>query len=456
MRRVSATSAVLWGLALACALGWAGRLSGEPLSVEAVQQPAAAQEKIPELVDALTKLNKGDVEGALADMKAAATKHPELPPAEIIMAQVYSRANRPDAIRYWLERAVVESPADPEAPAMLAQEALQNKRIAEARLLFEKAHQLLANFGGDAKRKQNLQGLVLRQLAVMAMGRKEWDNAKGYLDELLKLRPSDADALQLLARVSFEQGKIEEALEKLKAAKVADDKMLVPQATLAQWFEGAGKRKEAQDYMVQAINAAPNDFTTRLVAANWALQAQAYGESRKQADIAIKFAQGQPIDPTPALIVGGSAAIFQGDYPAAEDYLRKAVAAAPANFAATNNLALALCEQDDKAKQRLAGQYADLNARLYANDPDNVLEALSTLGRVLFRLGELTKSDQVFRKIVAAGRPLSPDTAFYIAALYAATDRKDDAKKLLAEVVKKEGLVSQRKNAEQLLKDLGP
>jgi tetratricopeptide (TPR) repeat protein len=451
MRRVSVSLAFLGGVTVALAIGWAGRLAAEPLSVEAMQKPAA-QEQIPELVDAMAKLNKGDVDGALNDMKAAAKKHTQLPPAEIMMAQIYAKANRPDAIRFWLERAVVEAPTDPEAFAMFAQEALQGKRIVESRLLFEKTYQLLQNFNGDAKRKENLQGLTLRQLAGLAMGRKDWDGGKGYLDELLKVRPNDADALQLLARVLFEQGKIDDALAKLKAAKTADDKTLVPQAALGRWFEEAGKRKEAQEYMVQALTAAPNDFGTRFVAAQWALQAQAFGESRKQADIAIKLAETQKLDPTPALIVGGNAAIFQGDFAVAEDYLRKAVALAPANFTATNNLALALCEQDDKAKQRLAAQYADVNSRVYSDE----IEAASTLGRVLFRMGELAKADQVFRKVIAAGRPLSPDTGYYIAALYAATDRKDDAKKLLGEIVKKEGLMSQRKAAEQLLKDLGP
>jgi tetratricopeptide (TPR) repeat protein len=451
MRRVSANLAVLGGVALALAIGWAGRLSAEPLSVEAMQKPAT-QEQIPELVDAMAKLNKGDVDGALSDMKAAAKKHPQLPPAEVMMAQIYAKANRPDAIRFWLERAVVEAPTDPEAFAMFAQESLQGKRIVESRLLFEKTYQLLQNFNGDAKRKENLQGLTLRQLAGLAMGRKDWDGAKGYLDELLKVRPNDADALQLLARVLFEQGKIDDAMAKLKAAKTADDKTLVPQAAMGRWFEEAGKRKEAQEYMVQAINVAPNDFGTRFVAAQWAMQAQAFGESRKQADIAVKLAETQKLDATPALIVGGSAAIFQGDYPAAEEYLRKAVAIAPANFAATNNLALALCEQNDKNKQRLALQYAEMNSRL---KPDDV-EAASTFGRALFQYGEVAKADQIFRNVIAAGRPLSPDTGYYIAALYAATDRKDDAKKLLAEIVKKEGLMSQRKSAEQLLKDLGP
>lgn len=451
MRRLSTSLAILGGIAVVCAICWAGRLSAEPLSVEAMQKPAAT-EQFPELVDADAKLKQGNIEGALADMKAAAKKHPELSPAEVMMAKVYARFNRPDAIRFWLERAVVESPDDPEAFAMFAQESLQGKRIVESRLLFEKTYELLKNFNGDPKRKESLQGITLRQLAGLAMGRKEWDAAKGYLDELLKVRPNDTDALQMLARALFEQGKTDEAIAKLKAAKAVNEKVLLPEAAVARWFEESSKSEQAQEYMVKAITAAPNDFNTRFVAANWALHKQAFGESRKQSDIAIKLADTQKLDPTPALVTAGSAAIFQGDYAAAEDYLRKAAALAPAEFAATNNLALALCEQDDKDKQKLALQYAEINSRLRNED----VEAASTFGRALFRFGDLAKSDQIFRQVIAAGRPLSPDTGYYIAALYAATNRKEDAKKLLTEIVKKEGLFSQRKNAEQLLKELGP
>ncbi|MBN1590251.1 MAG: tetratricopeptide repeat protein [Pirellulales bacterium] len=450
MQRSSMGLMVMGGIALACVLSLVGPSAADTLPLDDLQKPAT-QEAIPELADVMTKLNKGDVAGALADMKAAVEKHPQLPPAEVMMAQLMSRTNRADTVRYWLEQAIIASPNQPDAYVMLGQDAMQNKRTAESQLLFEKSYQLLEGFTGDAKRKEGLQTIVFGSLAGLAMNRKDWDAAKGYLVESLKLHPDDGRALQLLGRVLFEQGNAEEALEKLKAAKTADPKTLTPEATLANWYEEAGDRANAGKYMVEAIKIAPTDFNTRFVASNWKFQTQDFKQARVQADIALQLAEKQDIDPSAALILAGSIAIFQGDYPAAEAYLRKAIALAPANFAATNNLALALCEQDDEAKRKLAFQYAQINSRLR---PDDV-EAASTLGRVLFTLKHYADADKVFRKVATTGQSLSPDTAYYIAALYAETDRKEEAKKLLEQVVKKEGLFSQRKNAEQLLKDLG-
>ena len=455
MQRLSVGLVALQGIVVVLALSWAVPSSAEPLSIDSLQQKPAAQKEIPELVSAQEKLRKGDVEGALADMKAAAAKHPNLSPGETMMAHIYSRTNRPSTVRYWLERAVVESPDDPEAYAMLGQDALQNKRIAEARLLFKKTYELLANYNGDENRKKQLQALTFRQLAALAMGRKEWPMATGYLDELLKLRPDDKDALQLLARVLFEEGKPEEAIEKLKAAKLTDVEMLTPEAMVAQWYEGADDRDNAIKYMTAALKKAGRDYKTRFVAADWAFKAQSFDQARTQADAALKLAGMQDINPSPALTLAGSIAIFQGDYPTAEKYLLEAVAKSPATFPASNNLALALCEQDNEDKQKLALQYAKINAALYPQDSNYYIEALSTLGRVLFRLGDYKEADAVFRKVISTGRPLSPDTVYYIADLYAATDRRDDAKKLLASVEKKEGLFSQRENAKKLLEKLG-
>ncbi len=450
MQRLSVGWVVLQGIVLACALSWVGPLAAEPLTGDSLQKPAA-KEEIPEINQAMEKLRKGDQAGALADFKAAREKHPKLSPAEIMMARSFANVNQAGPMRFWLERAVAQSPGDPEAYTILGQDALGAKRVAEARLLFEKAHQLLQSYDADAERKKALQTLTIGPLASLAVDREDWDTAKGYLNELLKLHPNNDRALQSLALVLFKQGDISGALEKLKAAKTADMEVLTPEAVLAGWFEKDGDRESARKYMVEAINAAPRDFKTRFAAGNWAFQAQSFDQARKQADIALKLAGDGKLDPSPALILAGTIAVFQNDYPAAEAYLRKAVAEAPASFSASNNLALALCEQDDASKQKLALQYARINRKLYPED----IEAASTLGRVFFRLKRFRESDAVYRKVLTSGRSLSPDTVYCVAALYTETNRRDEARKLLTEAVKSKGLFSQRENAKKLLESLG-
>ena len=47
------------------------------------------------------------------------------------------------------------------------------------------------------------------------------------------------------------------------------------------------------------------------------------------------------------MILRGVVALFEEDYPKAEEYFQLAHLQSPGNFAASNNLALALCEEVD-------------------------------------------------------------------------------------------------------------
>jgi tetratricopeptide (TPR) repeat protein len=440
----------LWGLAVAAVALTASYLPADPLAIDSLQkpEPAAQEQQPPEITDAMTRFRNRDVTGAYSVLQTAVKNRPELPPAEVLMAQFFLAARQGDAARDWLERAVTAAPNDPQAYVFLGQEAFDNQRRVEATLLFEKAKALLATFTGNAKRKAMLEAATESTLARLDMGRKDWAGAQAHIGDLLKLQPNSAPALQMLGRTLFEQKKPAEALEKLKAAQGVDKTVLTPEATMAQWYEQAGDRENATKNMVAALTAQPKDFRTRLAAADWAFQAGEFDQARAQVDIALTLDPNE----SDAKVLAGNVAIYQKDYPTAEKYFKQALVERPGNFAASNNLALALCEQNDKAKQEQALQYAQINVRLYPKE----IEPLSTLGRAFFRSGQLVEADQVFRQIAASGKSLSPDTAYYMADLYAATNRADDAKALLQNALKSTSvLFSLRKEAEALQKRLG-
>ena len=423
--------------------------TGEPLSVgQAVAPDAESASQVPaEVKDAFARFQNRDVSGALATLEKAIELHPELPPADIIMAQFCGSSKQAEAsVRFWLEKSTVDNPDDPEAYVMLGRAALQAKHNAEAELLFDKARQLLTGFKGNEKRKTAMEMATYGQLAQLAMKRKNWAFAQENLESLLKLRPDNAATLQMLANTLFQQGKPEEAMEKLRAAAAADDNVLTPEATMANWYEEAGDRKKAGEYMVEALNAKPKDFNTRLMAANWALQTKAFDQARQQVDIAIKL---DP-DSTSAKVLAGNIALFQQDYAAAEKYFKEVVAVDPTNFTATNNLSLALAELGGEKNLKLALQYANINTKLYTNQP----EPSSTLGWVLFKMGKLRDAERALQHSASLGQTLRPDTAYYIASVYAATDRKDEARKLLESALKTKGLFSERKDAQALLDKL--
>ena len=425
---------------------WSNQAVAEPLSLETLNAPETKTEEIPELREALTRFQAGDVSGTKKILDKAVENHPKLPPSEVIMAQFFAAARQAQGVRLWLQRAIQEHPASPDAYVMLGQMDAQGGQTIEAWLLFEKANSLLADSKLDEERKKSLESAIQGQLAQLAMSRKNWDEAKKYLQKLLDKQPDNAAALQLLGRVLFEEGKPQEALEKLQAAKAANEKVLTPQAIMAQWYEADDDRSNAAKSMTEALTIAPKDFETRMAAAKWAFVAKDFAQAMTQAEAALKL---EP-DSIPARLMVGNIAIFQHNYPTAEKYLREAWEKAPSNFAASNNLALALCEQDDADKLKLAQNLAKMNAQMYQNEA----EAFSTLGRVLYKSERLREAEQSLRKAVSLGKAVSPDTAYYMAVILADTERQDDAKKLLQSALKSKGLFAQRSEAEALLQRL--
>jgi Tfp pilus assembly protein PilF len=206
------------------------------------------------------------------------------------------------------------------------------------------------------------------------------------------------------------------ALEKLKEAAKVDPEILTPEAMLAQYYEQSGDHENAKKWMVSALTLAPKDLKTRLTAGQWSLHTGRLDDAQTQAAAALQ------IDPTslPAKILRGVVAIFQKDYTTAERYFELARLQSPRNFAAGNDLALALIEQDDKPKQLRALEYAENNVRLYQRSP----EAASTYGWVLYKLGRLDDAEKWLQAAISAGQ-VSPETAYYCARL--AKDRGHDA-----------------------------
>jgi tetratricopeptide (TPR) repeat protein len=285
-------------------------------------------------------------------------------------------------------------------------------------------------------------------LAQVAISRKDWAGAQKHLEAWLKLAPKNTTALQLLAGCLFEQKNVPGALEKLKEAAKLDPEILTPEAMLAQYCERSGDRANATKWMITALTLAPKDLKTRLVAGDWALQAGKLDDAQTQAAAALQ------IDPTSlrAKLLRGMVAAYQKDYTTAERYFELANLQSPRNFLASNDLALALIEQDDKSKQFRALEYAERNVRLYQRGPE-APEAASTYGWVLLKLGKLDDAEKWLQAAVSSGQ-VSPDTAYYYARL--AKERGNDplAKQWLDGALKSTAPFAMRPDAMALLAKL--
>jgi len=85
--------------ALAAQRAWAEPVAVQPVLPEAV----GSGQQIQEVTDAVTRFRNGDVDGALALLNTAVKKHAELPPARLMLAQLFAAANQPAAVRDSIE-----------------------------------------------------------------------------------------------------------------------------------------------------------------------------------------------------------------------------------------------------------------------------------------------------------------------------------------------------------------
>jgi Tfp pilus assembly protein PilF len=403
-------------------------------------KPASPDQNIPEITDAVKQFNNQNYTGAYKSLQDAVEKHKELPPAEDMMAQFFFRLaqvaaqnnqNQTDyvrSMRNWLEMGIQKNPTDPEAYLILGELAVLDNRVAEAELLYNKCSELMAGFKGDAKRKENMEPRILSGQATIAEAREAWPQAKKLLEDWLKKDPKNDAIMQRLARVTFQQTDATAAYDWLKQAREANPKQLLPEAALALYYEAYPKQreanhKEAVKWMEKAIKEAQkDDVTTRLVAAQWALETDQVEKAKEWASDAVKL-NDKSIE---AKLLRGVVALFLKDYTGAEIYFQSALLLAPGNFSASNYYALALMEQKDNEKVKLALDYAKNN---YATNSRNA-EAASTFGWALYKNKMYPDAERALR-LALTGTSVNPDTLYYLAVVLADKDtnpKKDDPK----------------------------
>ena len=424
------------------------------------------QKQYPEVQEAAQLLvgPKHDMAGAIKILEAAARKYPELPSAHVLMYQILAQLNQGNAARFELERAVHAAPNDPEPYVILGNIALQEKRVAEATMDFDKAKQLLATYT-NAERKGAMEQQAMSGIAQVAEVNEDWKEAESRLRELLRLAPKDLVAHQRLARAMFQQGKAQDAYDILKKAKAIDlanaqepngkEVFLTPEAIMAKFydeFEGAGsKTGNAELWFKAALKKAPNDLPTRQVVAIWALDRGKIDFAKEQAEAALKI-EASDLKKYSGSNVGhmlcGLVGLWEKKWPDAEKYFEFIILENPNDFGARNNMALALVEQSDPDKQRRALAYAEANYKDNKNSPD----ALSTLGWVYFRRNEFDQAGLALDQAIKAtgGNLTNPDTATYVAHILYHQDKKWQAKEILESILKSGRPFSMRPEAEKL------
>jgi tetratricopeptide (TPR) repeat protein len=412
-----------------------------------VTSPQGGNDAMPEIGEAVARFRNRDFDAALAILKRAVAKNPDLPPAHVVMARLFAKANDKNMVRVALEKAASEAPADPEAFILLAELALREGHVAEASATLSKARELLAPFRGSVKRRDFMTLALANTSVGIAEARKDWPLAKAHLEEILNDHPNDVQALQRYARVLFQQEKRQEALDVLAKAKKIDSQVLLPEARLALFSEQNGDHRTAKRWMADALRIAPRDVRACLAAGQWAWETREFADAQKYSARAVQMAP----DLSEAAILRGVVALFQKDYETAELYFERANLESPNRSAITSHLALALCEQSDFAKVRRALEYASINARKNPKDRD----AICTYAWVLYKAGLIHEAEQHLRQGLSQGGATSDD-AFIAALILLDQGHKGDVRQLLEKALRSPGPFRKRPESIALLTEVAP
>ncbi|MBE6425468.1 MAG: hypothetical protein IJD43_12055 [Thermoguttaceae bacterium] len=403
--------------------------AGETAAAPAAAGSTAAQPEVdPELKAAFEDFTALKFADAIAKLDKVRESKPDMAPSQLVLASWLAQVQppQPQAVRQAIEVAVTKHGDDPEAYVILAELNLQNSCVTEAETLFEKGASLNANFTGSQKRKSEIQKRILIGQAQVQALRGRNDEAKATLGAVLKLDAENIGALNLLALISFNTEDYASAIAAYTKVREIQPTALLPEARIAMMCQqkntDEGKKLAAQ-YMKEAISKAETDPQVRIVAARWSLMIGKTKQAGQQADFAIQLLAKQKEAKADdafvnnlfleANLLRGIIALYDKDYATAEKFFNVILTESPSNFAATNNLALALCEQDE-AKQKKAVEFAQVNIDRFGNQQPMVF---STAAWVMHKMGRYQEAANLLqRHLQMTNGNMSSDTAYYLAA----------------------------------------
>jgi tetratricopeptide (TPR) repeat protein len=430
-----------------------GQITQQTLIGDAVSETGPKYSDIDKAIQFFTNR---DVTNARLLIETAKSKDPSLPPIDVVMAKLYFASNNAAGGRASLERAVLETPSDPEAYLILAEQAVQQGRFIEAESLYDKAIGLLDKFTENAKRKRNFQIAARAGRTLIYERRKDWPAAAADMQELLKVDPKNAAAHYRLGRALFMQKQYPAGYKEFEAAQAEDKNKTMPSPDvsaalhydqLSQQAEGAEAtemQKKAQQFFDRAIKK--SDAPTLVAYAQWLIK----NDNLEKAEAALAEARKANPDVLNLLVLSGITARMREQYKPAEDFFMDAVRISPANTDTLNQLALLLIAQPDPAKRQRALEFAGISSRLNEQSAD----AQVTLAWVLSQLNQPANAEQALRNAMQLGN-LSPDSKYLIAKMLLERN-PNTARQLLQDALQNDSnlIFVNRQDAKKILESL--
>jgi tetratricopeptide (TPR) repeat protein len=413
-----------------------GRADAGP--VNSSQNALAKNEDIEKAGAALVR---GQIDDAYKALQDAAKKNPMLPPPRLMLARLlFNTKEGQQQGRAMLEQAAGENPNDPRVYITNAVVAMNEGRFVDATLSSELALKLSQADRWTADQKKEVQTQARNMLAHSAERRSDWASARAHLSALLELE-KNGQLRQRLATALFFLDKTDDAFLELQQAVKDDATLEPPTVRMAQLWSAKNDQKLAREWFNKAAKAEPNNLRVHLAYANWLLQQNEVTQAKIHAETAARIDPNSP----DVLKLQGVIARVGKDFGAAEALFRRVLNDSPADFYASNQLALILGDQADKNQRSRALQLATVNAQA---NPRSA-EALATLGYLFYRTGDMENAQKSLQAAISSGQ-MAGDTAYYLALVLNENKKYEDVVKVLEQALQLKGLFMYRAEAQQL------
>ena len=402
-----------------------------------------------EVNGAITRFRDRDIDGCRAMLERVHADDPKVPPPGVMMATLWLSVKQVAAARAELDQTVTKFPEDPEPYLVLGDLAFQERMVTDAAVLFDRAEELAVKFDSNAKRKRDFEIRCHAGKAAVHEARGQWETALADIQKWVEIDPDSASAKQRLGSAYFQLDKPDEALTAFGEAHDLDGKLPRKEMLLARLYDQGKKVDKARKLVEAAVQAAPEDAAVRLGAANWFL---AHGDTvaaRENGDKALD------LDPKnlEARIVNGTIARVARDFESASKLFGEAHSQSPRNFVASDSLALVLAELPQKENVQRALEIAETNVAMVKDNPQLQVASLTTLSWVLYKLGRMADAEKILAQ-VSQNNALTADGAYYIAQILSDKGEKEQAQRLLEQLMTNDPIFANRKAAEDLQAEL--
>ena len=402
-----------------------------------------AAESLYTAVDSLMQ-RKPDM--ALGILKQTVVRNPEFPPAELLMAGLFFAAKDQKSGFKYLQDAAIENPDHPAIYAAYGRLAAGSNRIVDSKVHFEKLLSLLDNVKDEAAIK-HYENEYLEGMSQTALQLKQYDLTRNLAGRLLERKPDSTKPLQLVARVAFDEGKLDEAVANLAKIREVKPESRVPEAVIATWLAMADKKVEADKWIDKLPAAYPNDATVQIEYAAWVLS----HENVPEAAAALARAEAiGPLTPT-AKNIKGKIAFYQRRFDDAVAIYKELYEANPRNQEVANMYVLSLAETSSAENKALANELANKNAQLNSNNRIT----MATLGYVrLPVLGANAQQKNIFASVAKTRDGRSPEVDYFLASFLKEAGDSKSALLVLKQATKYPGLFLYRNQADQMMQAL--